>query len=243
MMFSTLQTVGKEMEKYLDSHCSSSKPVDLKDLFARFTTDVIGSCVFGLECNSLKNPNAEFRIYGDEFLISTLANTAGSIAGFIMPSLLQFFNFQPTKQNVIDFFLRVLKENIKYREEHNIHRNDFMDMFIKLKNNESIEDGTSPNDSKSINTGSDKGVTFTELAAQAFVFFVAGYEPSSTLGAVCVFELAKNLDIQDNVRKEIKDVLKRHNNELSYEAIMEMKYLDQVISGKDYVRYRRLGRH
>ncbi len=39
---------------------TKSFSVDIKDFFARYTTDVIGSCAFGIEANSLANPESDF---------------------------------------------------------------------------------------------------------------------------------------------------------------------------------------
>ncbi|PSN29893.1 Cytochrome P450 6k1 [Blattella germanica] len=36
-------------------------PVEMKEVAAKFTTDVIATCTFGIDSNALKNPNAEFR--------------------------------------------------------------------------------------------------------------------------------------------------------------------------------------
>ena len=44
------------------------------------------------------------------------------------------------------------------------------------------------------------------------------------------YELALNQDIQDRLRDEIIEVLARHKGEISYDAIMEMKYLDMVFN-------------
>jgi cytochrome P450 family 6 len=70
------------------------------------------------------------------------------------------------------------------------------------------------------------------LAAQAFVFFVAGFETSSTTMTFCLYELSVNPDIQERLQSEIDTVLQKHDGKVSYEAIQEMNYLDKVVSGK-----------
>lgn len=67
MMFGTLLDVSEHLRRVLHKNIASSSNVDIKELLARFTTDIIGSCVFGLDCNSLENPDAEFRKFGSRY--------------------------------------------------------------------------------------------------------------------------------------------------------------------------------
>ena len=62
--------------------------------------------------------------------------------------------------DVSAFFLKNIRETVDYRQENKIERNDFMDLMLKIKN-------------KSKDSGEEE-ITFNELAAQCFVFFVAG---------------------------------------------------------------------
>lgn len=57
--------------------------------------------------------------------------------------------------------MNVVKSTIEYREKNNIQRNDFMDLLIKLKTD---EEGDKLTD----------GLTVDQIAAQAFLFFLAG---------------------------------------------------------------------
>jgi hypothetical protein len=76
------------------------------------------------------------------------------------------------------------------------------------------------------------GLSMNSLAAQAFVFYLGGFETSSTTMTFCLYELSLHQEIQDRVREEIDVVLQKHDGKLTYEGILEMEYLDKVVSGK-----------
>jgi cytochrome P450 family 9 len=41
--------------------------LELKELFTKYTNDVIATAAFGIQCNTLENPNNEFYKMGKEF--------------------------------------------------------------------------------------------------------------------------------------------------------------------------------
>ncbi|XP_062552477.1 probable cytochrome P450 6a14 [Armigeres subalbatus] len=221
MMYPTITRVADEFQKLMTAVVSENNEIEMKEILARFTTDVIGNCAFGLECNSLHDPEAEFRRMGRK--IFTFAN-GQFIKGFIAQqfrSLARLLHIAVTDKEVSDFFIGAVKDTVKYREENKIERNDFMSLLLKLKNAESLEDG---NDAHKIDP-----LTVEEIAAQAFVFFLAGFETSSTAMSYCLYELAQNIDLQNKARKCVEDAFKKHGS-VSYEAIQDMHYIDQCIN-------------
>lgn len=56
----------------------------------------------------------------------------------------------------------------------------------------------------------------------------------STASAVayCLFELARNPWLMQRLHDEIDEVLKKHNNVISYESINEMTFLEYCVLGK-----------
>lgn len=129
-------------------------------------------------------------------------------------------NLQITPKHIQDFFLKLVIDTVAYREKNKIERNDFLSMLIQLKNNGKLD-----GDEKEIGK-----ISFTDLAAQCFVFFLAGFETSSTALSYALYELSLNQELQDKTRVEIEKVLDKHNGEITYEAIMNMEYCGQVIS-------------
>lgn len=69
------------------------------------------------------------------------------------------------------------------------------------------------------------------LTSQATIFFIAGFETSSSTIAHVLYELAQNHEIQDKLREEIRNVYNKNNGTLTYADIKGMKYLDKVFKG------------
>lgn len=57
------------------------------------------------------------------------------------------------------------------------------------------------------------------------------FSASSSLMSFASYELAKNPEVQEKVRREINDVLKRFDGKITYESISEMKYLQMMLDG------------
>ncbi|CAD7079489.1 unnamed protein product [Hermetia illucens] len=222
-MFSTVVDVAN---RFNDTIANVVKPglgseLEIRDLLARFTTDVIGSCAFGIECNSLKDPNSAFRYYGRKIFEDAPIGAGTLLLAFQYPDLAKKLHITLTRKEVINFFMNTVRETIDYREKNNVKRNDFMNFLIQLKNGESIDDESANQMRK---------LTIKEVAAQAFLFFAGGFETSSTTMAYCLYELALNPEIQEKARQEIRDILAKHEDKLTYEAIQEMTYIDQIIN-------------
>ncbi|PSN29418.1 hypothetical protein C0J52_26728 [Blattella germanica] len=69
-----------------------------------------------------------------------------------------------------------------------------------------------------------------DFVAQSFAFLSAGFETSSTTMTFTLYEMALHPDLQTRLRKDIMGGLAKFNNELTYEAIIEMQYLDMVVN-------------
>lgn len=65
------------------------------------------------------------------------------------------------------------------------------------------------------------------------VFFSLRFETSSTTMTFCLYELSLNIEVQDNLRQEIRTNLIKNKNQLTYESMLEMKYLQMVIDGEN----------
>lgn len=72
-------------------------------------------------------------------------------------------------------------------------------------------------------------LSLDEMAAESFIFFVGGFETSSTTLNFCFYELALNKDIQKRFRKEIKQEIEKNDGNLTYDLVFSLEYLDMVV--------------
>lgn len=232
MMFQILVDTSKQLDNILLEKSQLDEPLDIKDILARFTTDVIGSVAFGIECNSLKEPETEFRKYGQLPFEPKGVDILRQLINLTAPWLFKLLKLPAINKNVTKFFIDLVRETVNYREENNIYRKDFLQLLIQLKNQGRVCDKDEIREKNGTTKGALKSLTIEEMAAQCFVFFLAGFETSSTTMAFCLHELALNSEIQEKVREEIEVVLKKYGGEITYEAILDMTYMEKVIYGR-----------
>lgn len=81
-------------------------------------------------------------------------------------------------------------------------------------------------------TGGQK-FTFNEAAAHAVLFYLGGFETSSSALQFAFYELALHPNIQNDLRREVDRNVEKYGGQLTYEGIHEMELLDGVVNGKD----------
>lgn len=236
MMFETFLACTDSLTDLLDEQSKFPGGVDIKDVVARFTTDVVGSVAFGVECNSLKNPDSIFRKKGLRiFELTKMEKIKRALTSLLPKIIVSTFGIKHLSQELEDFFLKLVKDTTEYRETMNVHRKDFIQLLLEIKNKGYLSDGTE-NNAASKESDTQNPLTINEIAAQCFVFFLAGFETSATTMTFALLELAINYDIQDKLREEINEITEKFNGKITYEAVAEMSYLNQIVYGKKYLK-------
>ncbi|NP_001165996.1 cytochrome P450 6AQ5 [Nasonia vitripennis] len=218
-MYELMEEICTDLQVYLDKleiDEKVGKPIEIKEICAKFTTDLIGTTAYGMRLNSLTDPNAEFRKSGREMFRSSFMRYLQMLAIFFIPPLrpyinAKFFDVRPT-----EFLRKAFWHVINERIATGIKRPDLLDMLIEIKNNQ--DNGTD-------DTFKLEG---DALVAQAAIFFTGGFETSSTTMSFALYELARNPETQTKLRNEILSALETTGGKVTYDMITTLPYLNMV---------------
>ncbi|KAJ3665306.1 hypothetical protein Zmor_000807, partial [Zophobas morio] len=238
-MFFLMDECAKQLIHFLSTENKGAINVDLKDLFARYANDVIATTAFGIKCDSFKFKNNEVLLSGKRFADFTgLKKFKFMLYG--NPVLAKFLNVKLVPDQVANFFRTIIDETVRVREEKKITRPDLIHLMMlsrkgKLKFEEYIKlpkDGFAAVEESETgrNENNPKYLTNEDITAQVLVFFLGAYDTSSSTIAFAGYELAINPIIQKKLRQELARAHKACDGNITYEKLLELKYLDMVIS-------------
>ncbi|KFB36104.1 cytochrome P450 [Anopheles sinensis] len=208
-MFAATARIAQNLTTYV---ATSGRRLDLEwtDLMARYTTDVIGSCAFGIDCRTIREPRAEFRAMGHRAFRCSLRSMWKLRFGYCFRRLADVLRLCVNEPSVEQFFLQLCRSTVLHRESYQTVKRDFLQILLDMK---------------------DRGeLDMTQVAGHCYTFFIAGFETSASLMNFCLFELAKNGAIQEKLRMAILAALDETDGQLSYEMVMSLGYLDQVVN-------------
>jgi cytochrome P450 family 9 len=240
-MFEFVSKCGADMATTLGK--KGRQTYDMKQLFTRFTSDVIATSAFGIEVNSFEDMDNDFFKLGQKIINFNSPKVGAKIFGFILvPWLMRLLKVRIFDEEATAYFRTIIGNNFATREANNIVRNDLIQLLMQMKKGKTLQteepEATAAAEGFATVQESEigkKSVTRTwtddELLAQCFIFFIAGFETASVLLHFVAYELALNADIQQKLFEEVQATskdLQGHN--LTYEALQKMQYMDQVVS-------------
>ncbi|XP_071631197.1 cytochrome P450 9e2-like [Temnothorax longispinosus] len=215
MMFGLMSQCAENFVDFVATQSGKTgKTYDMRDMLGRYASDAVATCAFGINVDSFKHPNNEFFLLGKEAM--TFDSCKLAFKAFMhrnFPLLAKLLNLKMFGPKIENFFKNIVSNTVKVRDEKGIVRPDMIQLMMETRNK-------------------DSGPEFDidEMTAQAFVFFLAGFDTSSLTMCFVTHQLAVNPDIQSKLREEIDDVLRQTDGKPTYEAINRMKYLDAVIN-------------
>ncbi|XP_064615542.1 cytochrome P450 3A29-like [Liolophura sinensis] len=216
-MVSVITDCGRQMDGIFQELAETGKSAQLKDLFGCYALDVISATAFGLQVDSQKDKNDPFlihvkRIFEMPIPISYLIyKTMPFLRG-----LNDYFGFGLWPRDSIKFFENTTKRMAASRRTGSTKQNDFLQLLI---------------DGESSDFGDGAGrrnLSTEELVAQAFLFFIAGYETTASMMTFTCFNLSWHPEVQEKVYQEMVDVL--GDEEPTYEAMNKLTYLEQCMN-------------
>ncbi|XP_069066072.1 cytochrome P450 3A21-like isoform X2 [Pleurodeles waltl] len=222
-MFPIMKSLGETLVKNVQKKTEHDEPLDMKQLFGSYSTDVVISTSFGVNVDSMNNPNDPFvtiarKMFNFRFINPLL--TIIVLFPFLTP-ILKKLNDWLSPNDLVQFFTRAIKSLKEKRQKGNHERVDFLQLMVDSQ----TEDTSSSNGTHH----GYKALTDSEIIAQSRVFILAGYETTSTTLSFLSYNLATHPDVQRKLQQEI-DTLLPNKAPPTYEALLQMEYLEMAIN-------------
>ncbi|XP_003509725.1 lithocholate 6-beta-hydroxylase [Cricetulus griseus] len=217
-MFPIITQYGDTLVKNLRREEEKGKPINTKDILGAYSMDVITGTSFGVNVDSLNNPEdpfvqkakkiLKFKFF-DPFILSIV------LFPFLTPiyELLNFSIFPRQSTNFFKKFVTTMKKN--RLDSNQKTRKDFFQLMMNTQNSKGNE--------------SQKALSDLEMAAQTIIFIFGGYEATSTSISFMLYELATHPDVQKKLQDEIDRALP-NKAPVTYDALMDMEYLDMIVN-------------
>ncbi|XP_065779909.1 cytochrome P450 3A24 isoform X1 [Muntiacus reevesi] len=217
-MFPIIRQYGDVLVRNLRKKAEKGASVDIKDVFGAYSMDVITSTSFGVNIDSLGNPqdpfvdNAKkllrFNIL-DPFLLSIV------LFPFLVP-IFEVLNITIFPKSAVNFLTKSVKRIKESRLKDNQKpRVDLLQLMINSQNSKE--------------TDNHKALSDQELMAQSIIFIFAGYETTSNTLSFLLYILATHPDVQQKLQEEI-DVTFPSKAPPTYDVLAQMEYLDMVVN-------------
>lgn len=120
--------------KCIGEKLKHTNQIQVKRVMGNCSTDVIGTCVFGLKLDTIKNDNSEFRIHAKKIFHQTRIKLfLIQILQTISLKLIKSLKLQLFPRDSTTFFYSVFNNIINHRNENNVVREDLTQILVEAR--------------------------------------------------------------------------------------------------------------
>lgn len=209
-LFPLMQTVVQRLRDHLTKN-GSDHVYEANHLAHLFTTENVVKCGFSIDAECFENPKNEFREYGKKIFEPTFWIGMKFLVNMFVPIISKIMKFKFVPEDISQWLATVLEKNLAERKKTPFQHEDVMQWLLAGLEQEKFEE--------------------KEAISHAFSFFIEGFETSGIVLSFALHALAKNPDVQQRLREELVEAMQRHNNELTFDAMQEVTYLEATVQG------------
>ena len=165
MLFPLMKECAMQLQKYVEKRMRDGEIVEISDVASRFAIEIVGVCVFGVQCDAFKDEESEFVRFSKKIFGHSGSFPFKVVIKAACPFICKLFNIKLFPPEITDFMVKLMKDTMRYREENNVVRNDFIHLLMELKNNGKIgsNDNTDAEDMKHYYSQMDENGDHTKL--------------------------------------------------------------------------------
>ncbi|XP_018356710.1 PREDICTED: cytochrome P450 9e2-like [Trachymyrmex septentrionalis] len=181
-MFSLMSKHAADFAELMSTLPADKSDVNMKDVFDRYTNDVIALCIYGMKIDSIRDPANKFYVSGKDIT------------------------------HISALLIIKIKNEIVIRDAEHILQSDMIQLILNNRGKEG-----------------QIQLDVDDIVAQAYAFYFAGSETSSSVMSFITYQIVANPSVQVKLRQEIDELLNESDGNVTYEAVNKLKYLDAVI--------------
>ncbi|CAG2121720.1 unnamed protein product, partial [Medioppia subpectinata] len=207
-MMASIEGIADQFVNNLDVFAKSGETVDMRKYLGAFAMDVISACAYGINVESINNPNHPIVVNAKKIL--SVDSSLSYAVSALLPPIARLLRLEPFDKKAIEFFDSLTKEIVNERKRaaklttnEGKKRSDFIQLMIDNERNDRDFDSDYNSEEEiqelaqnSTKKQSNQTLSEDELTAQGILFFIAGYDTTSASLSHVVYYLSQNKDKQ-----------------------------------------------
>ncbi|XP_053683439.1 probable cytochrome P450 6a13 [Sabethes cyaneus] len=205
-LFPGLDQCSRQFVEYIGQRLGDD--LEAKSISASYTTQNVVGCAFSLDAECFENSDSEWRAMGKKIFQPTLFAGITMLVTLFVPFIAKYLPIRLIPKEVDVWFRKTITHILEERRRKSAPREDQLQTLLNPK---------------------AQNLSAEQITGHALTFFTEGYETSSTALSFALYHVANNPEVQEKLYREISRTLAENGNELTYDVMQSIEYLDWIL--------------